>query len=189
MSLDNVFRQLTEALRKLRDCFLALQLTAREDTPREGAVVLVDSFGDAVDDCMGWLEEAFAAAIEARQAVAVSDLAAARRGLAGCQEKFHLVERRFFADLVSYERVKDLTAFARRRHPEWRSWVKSIRMGADQCRQPFDEVSRELMCCWQEMADRAASVSVQSTNVGQQITMPAGRDLVDKAGWPVPQGG
>jgi hypothetical protein len=182
MALDKVFRQLIDALRKLRDSFLALQLTAREDTPREGAVVLVDSFGDAVDDCMGWLEEALTLAAEAEQAVSGSDFATVRRALSCCQERFHVVERRYFADMVSYECVKDLTAFARRRNPEWRAWVKSIRLGAGQCEAPFEEVSRALMCCWQEMADRAGttSVTVRATNVGQRITTSAGKELVAK---------
>jgi hypothetical protein len=180
MALEKVFRQLTDAIRRLRDSFLALQLTAREDTPREGSVVLVDAFGDAVDDCMGWLEEALGLALEGKRAAHGPDLAATRRALAGCQERFHQVERRYFTDIVSYERVKDLTAFAKRRNPEWRGWVKSIRQGAEQCRLPFDEVSRELMNCWQEVADRAgtASVSVQTTNIGQKITAPAAKELV-----------
>ena len=181
MALEKTFRDLSDRLRQLRDCFLALQLTAREDQPTEGSVVLVDRFGDAVDDCMGWLEEALTLSLTAKQVVVgKGDLVGARQALAACQERFHLVERRFFTDVVSYERLEELTSFGRRRKGEWQMWVKSMRQGAGQCRQPVEDVRRELMSCWQELADRAGgpSVSVQATNIGQQITAAEAKDLM-----------
>src|SRR6516162_8297733 len=99
MALERVFQELSDRIRRLRDSLLALQLTIREDLPPQGGVVLVDQFGDAVDDSLGWLEESLAAAGEAQRAVGHPvDMDLARRALASCQEQFHRVEQRFVCD-------------------------------------------------------------------------------------------
>src|SRR5215467_4904744 len=114
MALERVFQELSDRLRRLRDNLLGLQLTIREDLPPQGSVALVDQFGDAVDDCLGWLEESLLAAEEAHRAVEPPlELDQVRRALANCQERFHRVEQRFVSDLVSYEKLKDLTSFGR----------------------------------------------------------------------------
>ena len=183
MALERTFQELPDHVRKLRDALLALQLTVREDLPPEGSVALVDQFGDAVDDSLGWLEESLQAAVQAQRAVEhPSDVDRARRALANCQEQFHRVEQRFVSDLISYEKLKDLASFGRGRRGEWIGWVKTVRLGLEQCRQPMDEVSKALLACWQEIAERAGmtSVSVQATNIGQQITAPelTSKDLI-----------
>jgi hypothetical protein len=181
VTLDKTFRELTECLRKLRDSFLAIQLTVREDLPSEGSVVLVDKFGDAVDDSLGWLEEALTAAVQGERAVAPpANMELARRALSSCQEYFHRMQNRFQSELVSYERLKDLTAFGRSRRGEWSAWVKSFKSGLEQCQSPMERASRCLSECWQEIAERAAmtSVSVQSTNIGQQIATSEADELV-----------
>jgi hypothetical protein len=173
MALEKTFQELSDCLRKLQDSLLVLQLTIREDLPPQGEVALVDQFGDAVDDSLGWLQESVAAAIEAQHAVEHPiDIDRARKALANCQERFHRVEQRFASDLVSYEKLKDLTTFGRSRRGEWLGWVRSVKEGLEQCRQPIDEVSKALLACWQEIAERAGmtSVSVHATNIGQQIT-------------------
>jgi len=181
VALDKTFRELTECLRKLRDSFLALQLTAREDLPAEGGVVLVDKFGDAADDSLGWAEEALSAASQAERAVVPPpNIELARRALSSSQEHFHRLQQRFQSELVSYQRVKDLTAFGRSRRGEWAAWVKSVKGGLEQCQSPMEQASRCLSDCWQEIAERAAmtSVSVHSTNIGQQIATSEADDFV-----------
>lgn len=175
MALEKMFRELPEQIRRLRDCFLALQLTIREDLPPHGGVVLVDQFGDAVDESLGWLEDSLAAAIELQQSAKHPvDIDRARRALSNCQEYFHRMEQRFGSDLISYEKLKDLTGFGRSRRGEWVGWVKTVRKGLNECGQPMDDVSKALLACWQEIAEHASvtSVSVQATNIGQQIAAP-----------------
>ena len=183
MALEKTFQELSDRVRRLRDSLLALQITIHEDLPPQGGVALVDQFGDAVDDCLGWLEESLAAAVEAHRAVEPPlDMDRARRSLVSSQEQFHRVEQRFATDLVSYEKLKDLTGFGRSRRGEWPGWVKSVRKGIEECRQPMEEINKALLACWQEIAERAGmtSVSVQATNIGQQITAAdlMGKDLV-----------
>lgn len=180
MALDKTFRELTESLRKLRDSFLALQLTVREDVPSEGGVVLVDKVGDALDDSLGWSEEALTGALQAERAVAPpANVDLARRALSSSQERFHRLQHRFQSELVSYQRLKDLSAFGRSRRGEWSAWVRSVRDGLEQCQGPLEQASRCLSECWQEIAERAAmtSVSVHSTNIGQQIATSEADEL------------
>lgn len=160
MALEKTLRDLTDLLSRLRDHLQTLQLSVREDAPAQGAVVLVDKFGDALDDSLGSLEEALAAVEEARRALVPSfHRDAITRALARCQENFHALELRYYSELVSYRRLKDLIAFARARRGEWPAWVKSVRRGLNQCTHPLDEINKALLSCWQELAERGTSGS------------------------------
>ncbi len=173
MALERTFRELPDSLRRLRDCVLALQLTAREDVPKQGSVLLIDKLGDTVDDTLGWTEESLALSIAALQAVTHPvDMEQARRALVECQEQFLRVQQCFLRELFSYELGKDLVAFGKTRQGEWRAWVKSVRQGLAHCRIPLEECGRVLMHCWQDIAEHAsaATMSVHTTNIGQQIT-------------------
>jgi hypothetical protein len=180
--LEMAFHELSVQLRKLRDTFLGVRLTVVEDKPPRDEVALVDRFGDAVEDIVGWIEEALAAAIEGEQAVANPlDMYRTRTALTTCQERFNRLAQQFASDLVSYERIDDLIKFGRRRGGEWRRWANTVRESLEQCRQPLHEVSHSLFMCWQELADRLgmSSVAVQNTVIGQQIGAPelAGREI------------
>ena len=181
MPIEKTFRQLSELICELHDHLLALQLTVREDTPAHGAVVLVDKFGDAVDDLLGWVQEALGAAFEAQRTLAApANWESARKYLAVAQEQVNRAQQSFQSELVSYERLKDLTAFGRSRRGEWSVWVKTVRDGLDRCRAPLEQASRCLLECWQEIAERGAmnSVYVHSTNIGQQIAASESEETV-----------
>jgi hypothetical protein len=59
----------------------------------------------------------------------------------------------------------------------WLPWANSVKQGIEDCRQPQEAVSLALAACWQELAERLGtiSISMQATNVGQQITLPRSR--------------
>ena len=50
----------------------------------------------------------------------------------------------------------------------------AVRDAAERCAEPLCDTVAALGACWRDVADRSASVSVHATNVGQQITVPAG---------------
>ena len=180
MALEAAFGDLAVQFQILRDALLALRTTVIEDRPLRDDVALVDSFGDAVEDILGWLEEALIASREGQQAVGHPlDLDRARRALTTCQERFNWISQRFFSDLVSYQRIEELTGLGRERRGEWLAWGSSVREGLDRCQQPLYDVNQALFRCWQEIAERVGmtSVSVQATNIGQQITVPEGRQM------------
>lgn len=181
MALEATFRELFSELKKLEDTLVALRLTVGEDKPPKGDAALVDHLEDSILDLMGRLDGCLSAARAAQTAVRHPlDMDGARRALTICQDGFHEIERQFAADLVSYERLKDLASLGSKRGIEWRSWSNTVKQGIEQCRQPLDGANQALAACWQEIAERVGmtSVSVQATNIGQQITTPG----LDRAG-------
>lgn len=165
MPLENTFRDLTLALRRLRDNVAAVQLTAREDTPVKGGVMAVDALSDAVDDALGWAEGSLAAATSAQKAVSSpANLQKARLQLLDSNQRFHNLQGRFFTDLLSYDRLNELVAFSNRRSGEWQAWAQSVRQGLEECMPPMEASGKALLNCWQELAERTggSSVSVQN---------------------------
>lgn len=175
MPLEMAFRELSLQLRKLRETFLGVRLTVVEDKPLRDEVALVDTFGNIVEDIMGWIEEAVGAAADSEQAVAGPlDAYRGRRALTTCQERFNRLALQFSSDLMSYERISELKRFGRQRGGEWLRWTKTVTQALDQCREPLQTVNQALFMCWQELTDRLGmtSISVQNTTIGQQIAAP-----------------
>ena len=175
MALESTFRNLSVSLHRLHDGLSALQVTLG-DKPPDDESALADGVETIVLDLMGTLHEAQKAALEARQAVGHPlDLDRARRGLTLCQERFHSIEQQF-ADLVSYEKLKELTRLGNTRRA-WLPWSSTVKQGIEQCQPALEQTSIALTECWQELAERLGTVniSMQATNVGQQITVPRSR--------------
>jgi hypothetical protein len=172
VALEATFRELFSELRKLQDMLVAVRLTVAEDKPVRGEAALAGHMEDTILDIMGTLDEGLKAARSAQRAVGHStDLNAARRALTICQERFHRIEQQFAADLISYEKLKDLARLGSERRGEWIPWATSVKQGIEQCREPLDRASKALSACWQEIAERVGTtnVSVQATNIGQKI--------------------
>jgi hypothetical protein len=172
VGLEATFRELSRELCKLRDTLRALRLTVVEDKPLQGDAALVDVFEDTILELMGWLQEALKSARTAEKAIQYStDLNGARRALAACQRNIHRIERQSSEELLSYEKLKDLTGLGNARRGEWVPWANSVKQGIEQCREPLDAAGKALAACWQEIAERVgmASVSVRSTNIGQKV--------------------
>jgi DNA-binding transcriptional regulator YiaG len=149
----------------------SLRITAVEDRPLDGGVLLVERLSDDSEDLFGWAAEGLSAALEAQQAVgAVLDLNRARRALTMSQERFGRLSDEFL-DFTSFERITELIRFGRKHRGEWRAWIKSVKDGSSQCEAPMREVRDALAITWEELAERlgTTSVSVQTTNIGQQI--------------------
>ena len=177
MALEATFRHLSVSLHKLHDALNALHVTVG-DKPPDDEAALADGLENAVLDMMGTLHEARKSAAEARRAVGTPiDLDRARRALTGCQRRFHRMEQQFASELVSYEKLRELARLGRARRREWIPWANSTKAAIEQCREPIELTSKALACCWQELAERlgTTNISMQATNVGQQITLPRSR--------------
>lgn len=180
MALETTFRELTVSLHHLHDALNDLYVTLG-DKPPEDESALADGFEAVILDLMGTLHETRRAALQARKAVGhPPDLDRARRMLATCQQRFHQFEQQFASDLVSYEKLKELARLATERRA-WVPWSNTVKQGIELCREPLQQASATLASCWQELAERLGTVniSMQATNVGQQITVPrsVSRDL------------
>jgi hypothetical protein len=150
-----------------------------DDHPSEGdKVLLLDSFGDTVEDLLGWLEESLqrCAPLLPAKAGEANDFDAnlARQALVVCQDLFNRQMHRFLVDLVSYEKVAQLLKLGRERGGEWQTWAKGIRMELESCQQHLFLTSQVLFRCWVELAEwiGMTSISVRTTNVGQQFRVP-----------------
>lgn len=175
MALEITFRELNTQLKKLQDCLLALRLTVSEDKPLRTEAALVDHLEDSILEIMGLLEECLKESRASQKAVSSPvDLDRARRALTICQDRFHQAERKFSDELVSYEKLRDLVSLSEKRGGEWPSWASSVKHGLEQCCLPFDEASKALAGCWQEIAERVGTtnITVQTKNIGQQIKVP-----------------
>jgi hypothetical protein len=171
VALEVIFAELVTKWRHLHDALQSLRITAVEDRPLDGGVLLVERFSDNSEDLFGWAAEGLSAALEAQQAVGpVLDLNRARRALTVSQERFGRLSDEFL-DFTSFERITELIKFGRKRRGEWLSWVNSLKDGSSQCDAPMKEVRNALAITWEELAERlgTTSVSVQTTNIGQQI--------------------
>jgi hypothetical protein len=174
VAFELTFNELVAAWRRLHEAVEALRVTTVEDKPLAGGVLMVERWGDQTEDSLGWAAEGLTAAMDALAAVGETvDLNRARRSLSRCQQCFARLEDQLLA-LESYDRVTELMRFGRKRRGEWLAWVRSVREAAAQSGRPTMELREALVRCWQELAERlgTTSVSVQTTNVGQQISTP-----------------
>lgn len=174
MALERSFQELTERLHHLSESLLALRTITIEDKPIDDDAVLVDLFGDAIDDMLGWTEGAWRSSGEARQAVQhPTDLNRLWRALSDCQQRFTHVQQRYADDLSSFDRLTELNDLAERRGGEWQAWASTLKASLEDCREPLYEVVDSIFVCWQEMGERMGihSIHVQTTNIGQYLTL------------------
>jgi hypothetical protein len=178
MAIEPVFLALVGKFDALREALQGLALTAIEDRPSHGEVLLVERLGDLVEDLRGLTEEAREAARQAQDALAhPADLHLGRRALGVANERFIRLEYRFFGEAVAHRGVSELQRFGRQSRGEWLSWTVGVVQALDACRTPLNEVDGAMLHAWQELAERlgARSLTVQTNNIGQQITAPAAK--------------
>ncbi|HEV2708529.1 MAG TPA: hypothetical protein VGV59_21625 [Pyrinomonadaceae bacterium] len=182
MSLKTEIQGLYAQLQRLHDALMALRVTIIEDRPLEGArVMLLDAFGDATEDAVGWLEEALVSVAPHAQLFkgeGTFDTDGARQTLVFCQEQFNRISHRFMFDLLAYDRIAELMRLGQERRGEWRVWAASVKQSLEGCQQHLYDTNQALFRCWQELAERVGmtSVSVRATNIGQQLTVPTSQE-------------
>jgi hypothetical protein len=142
--------------------------SAVEDSALPGII------GDAADNMHGWLADASAAARDAVKATCGQpDLEAARRALVAAKEAyFRLVQAAI--PLFELERLEEIEAIGRELRGDWADWALQVTDALAQCRELYDAVLPALFDCFEELVERAlgGAVSVQTTSVGQQLSIP-----------------
>lgn len=185
MSLRTEFQNLRTQQERLHEVFSDLRRLL-DDHPAEGnKVLLLDSFGDAVEDLLGWLEESSQTCVPLLPSEPAADFDAnlVRRPLVVCQELFNRQMNRFLTDLVSYDKISQLLQFGRERGGEWQTWARGIKSELESSQQQMFLMNQAMFRCWVELAEwiGMTSISVRSTSIGQQITVPAHREAVEAA--------
>src|SRR5947209_12458855 len=103
MAIEPVFLDLARKIDALREALQGLALTAIEDRPAYGQVLLVERLGDHVDDLRGLAEDTRQAVQQAQDALAhPADFGLVRFALGAASELFIRVKYRFFEEAISH---------------------------------------------------------------------------------------
>jgi len=186
MSLAASFERLRAELGRLQEAVSALQVTVVEDKPAHGEAVLVDWVDNTVTDLLGLLEEsADTLSSGPEDAQHETQLKKMRTKLRRIHELMIEFSHKFMAELAAHDSIARLLEMARERGRAWQQWVKVVKSAVERCTIPLRAANSALLECWHELAEVLArnSVSVQATNIGQQITVREDQlELVGKAG-------
>lgn len=172
MAMELTFRQLFEQMKRLKEMLDPLRCLLPDD-PLNMEVALVQHLRESVETASGWLEHCLDQSQAAQNNLRRStDLNRSRRALTQCQTSFDEMERTFSAELLSYDKMREITGLGARRRGVWLIWSQNVKRDLDVCRYELDLTRKALTACWQELAEHAGTtnISVQATNVGQQIT-------------------
>jgi hypothetical protein len=174
MALEPALDTLQRTLGRLQECVSDLQVTLAEDWPDPDAPKLVDDWETLVTDLASLLDEAVGAAGQAHRFVQSSQsLDEAARSLQRVHELLNRFTARYIDELANHDHLARLLAMGNERGLGWREWCHVVKAAIGGCALPLHHVSSAALACWSEFADRIArqSVSVQATNIGQQITV------------------
>lgn len=174
MSLEATLERLRAELARLQDAVSALQVTVSQDKPKHDEVVLADLLDDMATDLLGMLDEA-TESVAQRLADSQPDgqLKKTRRTLYLVQKLTIEFMFKYFSELAAHENISRLLAMGQERGRAWQHWVKAVNMAVERCAAPLRGVENAVLECWNELGEQLArnSVSVQATNIGQQITL------------------
>jgi hypothetical protein len=174
MSLDATLALLRQEIARMQEVVSALRVTVIEDRPARGSVVLVDQLDNLITDLSSALEEADALAAQALQGAQPNGtLENVRTALRDMHALINRCAASFIGDLASHDRLAQLLEMGDERGRGWWQWSQEVKTAIERCGAPLHAVAAALADCWSELAERLArnSVSVQATNIGQQITL------------------
>jgi hypothetical protein len=160
MVVEERCQQLWTALHQLRECWLELRLTLREDRPLHDATLLVEHLGDEADDGVGELDEALAAVVGLLQAP--GDARGGGRALDATHRHLAAVARAYWTGLCARERQSELRSLARRRGGEWAVWTEGVEDALARVPDRLRDVDDALRRAWLELVERAG-ISEQVT--------------------------
>ena len=140
------FSELQHVIQALLSEWQTLAMMIREDKPQTGDSVLVDIFGDQVDNWLGLLTEATAVIT-----LPNATTSEATTHLAACHACCHDVRFRYM-ELVSYERMHSFVAFGREQGGEWQRWVQAIKQALEMSQDTLFRLDSTLIEAWKNLA-------------------------------------
>lgn len=174
MSLEGALGGLRRDIAHLQDAVSALRVTVIEDRPARGSVILVDHLENIVTELFSALEEADAHVAHALQhSQANGALDPLRTALIGIHDVLNRFVAKYVSELSAHDHIAQLLEMGKERGREWRAWTREVKRAIERCVVPMGVVTAAMVECWNEVTERLArnSVSVQATNIGQQITV------------------
>ena len=176
MSLETALESLRRDLRELQRALSELQPFLADV---RGTVALVDDLDNAVTELTSSVEEAAASLGQAAHASqADGSLDVVRSALRHTHEllnRFTASYIRLFVPEIpeNDSMVAELLTMGHERGSQWSDWNRVVKTSIERCATPLQKAADSLLDCWSELAERLArhSVSVQATNIGQQISV------------------
>ncbi len=183
MSVKSSIEGARERVRELQEAVQALHLTVSQDRPGQNEAALVDWLDDAVTELAGSVEGASGHLGRVLQSeLREGPLPQARDGLCGAQELLNQFTERYLCGLAEHQRLTQLARMGRERGKGWNDWVQVVKGAIGRCAKPLLRAQEALLDCWRELGEALArnSVSVNATNIGQQIQLR--KDQLEWAG-------
>jgi len=176
VSLETAVESLRDNLSELQRALSELQLFIADV---RGRVALVDELDNVVTELASGVEEAadsLGRAALASQPDGSLDLV--RAALRHTHEVFNRVTSSYLGVFVPETPeddsiVAELMLMGAERGSQWSDWNRVVTTSIERCATPLQNAATSLLNCWFELAERLArhSVSVQATNIGQQISV------------------
>jgi hypothetical protein len=162
------YAQLWQRLHEMREAWLELRITVREDRPLGQATMLVESLGDDVDDGLAAVEEAVGAVTRALQDS--EDLRGGGRALGVVHSRLAQASDHYWRGIASADRQRELSSLARRHGGEWAAWAGSVQDAQGRLPTGISAVNDELRQAWTDLVERATSGSIPS-NIGHHASV------------------
>jgi hypothetical protein len=168
-------RKLHRRLTRLRDGLEALRLNASHDGPAAGEHMLVDSYAEAAQDAVDWVDRAAALAASARrQSAKPGGAPVARESLAACNSAVNHATKLFMNVLACHVTVGLMAEFGQKDNGKWKQWTECLAEAVPECRKAFLDVDARLLACWRDLSGFSGNfVSVRTTAVGQRLAARA----------------
>jgi hypothetical protein len=173
VALKKTFEALATELDELLSAANTLQGRAWDPPQGSAGHALVRIVGEDADDVHGWLTGACGAAREAMVATdSPIDPVRALGALVGAKDGY-LRAADVLARLLAPERLAEIDD-AGSQSSDWHEWSAGVVDALEHCREQNVGLVPGLFACFEELAERATAgaVSVQTTSIGQQVTIP-----------------
>jgi hypothetical protein len=187
MGLETAFELLCQQLGLLKEAVDELQLNLNGDyypesrspkktdgdSGREQAPLPVQQLADKVSELEGAVEEAQHAASSAERAGRYPrNLEEAQLALIVSQRCLNKALKTFLFEVAAYDTIQTLVRMGRRQGGKWPQWILLLKTVIECCGAPLHGSVHALSLCWEELAEKlsAKAISLQATNIGQQIT-------------------
>jgi hypothetical protein len=144
MALEGTFRQLFAQLKKLNEMLDPLHCLLPDD-PLNMEVALVQHLLESVETASGWLDDCLEQSQSALHRLGNwADLNRSRKALSQCQASFDEVERTFSTELLSYDKIREITSLGARRKGVWLIWSNNVKRDLDVCLHELDLTRKAL---------------------------------------------
>lgn len=187
MSIEKAFEHLQRRLGDLKEEVGELRVNAEEFYPvgrrerrknghsAQETPSPVTTLAEKAAALEGEVEEGLQAARKAAKAVRQPrNLLEAQLSTITVHRALSKTFRQFLHGVAAYEALDQLHQMGRELGNDWPKWTELIASIIDTCREHLLGTAQALGECWQELAEKLASnsVSLQTTNIGQQISAP-----------------